>query len=630
MALAGSEKSKTMFFFITSQILLVLTLYSLFDEAVVRRPWKRFQNEFNRLEMNVAVKELNKVRSEFKSQGTSKKLKSLELKLEEAIIAKESKEYIDAKDKLDELAITYDDLVLDVKFNKSIFDAIYYEWKHAYQTGHDYEEAKKNYYEIDKKIKEGNEKLVAMEAKLFSLKTKLNSYDNRISELEEEITKTNKPLITAEEKIQNINLRTNDIAQIVVEDYGIQGNIYWGRVDRCQTCHVASNKPGFEDVTKTFGLSVVKDEAARKKLLDKKPEKRDFVITEKQKEHFQIMYGTHPRYKELLGTHPVSDFGCTTCHGGEGRAIQIKGLDYGEGLDHDNSKSGFVAGVFGHRDYAHSTHHHGIEPLLRGEQSEANCLSCHNGQIYIPEAETLTKGVNLFVDLGCNGCHLVKGYEDLYKVGPELNKVAHKVDKTWLVDWIKNPKNYMPNSRMPVFGFSDEDAVAVASFLTSNSANSTHSYKNNLVLSGDSKEGKKVFDEVGCLGCHDADDSEKTYAERSRAPNLSRLSSKVVSASWVFDWIKNPKNYSKHARMPSLRLTNKEAADITAYLMSLNKDYKNEISNRSSKLAALVNGTDEELVKRGKKIVSDRGCYACHSIECFAKFDRIGPELTCE
>jgi hypothetical protein len=119
------------------------------------------------------------------------------------------------------------------------------------------------------------------------------------------------------------------IEQVIIKDFGVQGNIYWGKVDRCQTCHVAADKGGFEDVAQVFGLQVVADDAAKNAAIAKDAKLAGVVVTENEKQYYQIMYGTHPRRAELFGSHPVEKFGCTSCHGGDGRGLQIRGLEYG-------------------------------------------------------------------------------------------------------------------------------------------------------------------------------------------------------------------------------------------------------------------------------------------------------------
>ena len=63
------------------------------------------------------------------------------------------------------------------------------------------------------------------------------------------------------------------------------------RVDRCTSCHTGINKAGFED--------------------SRSP------------------YTTHPKREEILGKHPPEKFGCTPCHGGQGPAVNSVEVAHG-------------------------------------------------------------------------------------------------------------------------------------------------------------------------------------------------------------------------------------------------------------------------------------------------------------
>lgn len=610
MALVGSEKSKTWLFFILSHVLLFLAVFALYDEGVRRRPWKQYQYEFNKYERQVAVKEYEKLKKDFNQGVVDKKIKKYKKRLEEIQIAKESDQFQSLAKKYKSEKNKYDDYELKIKFDKSVLDSYYYEYKHAFQGGHPYKEVKKKYEALEKDIAKRKKNLEKMKVALTAIEKQVKKYDIESKEIHKKMEALTKPLEEAQAKIESIDFRPIAIKQVVINGYGKDGNIQWGRVDRCQTCHIAVDKSGYEDVAKKFNLTVVKDEAAKVEKIKENPKLKNWVVTEAKKKSLQVVFGTHPKRQEYLTKHPVKKFGCTSCHGGEGRAVNIR------------------SEVFGHLDKAHAYNHLAIEPLLRGKQMQSNCFSCHEGQLQVEGAEDLTKGLKLFTQLGCQSCHLVNGYDNLHKVGPSLNKIGNKVDKTWIVDWVKNPHNYMPNTRMPNFGFSDDEAVAVTTFLLANS--DKHELKNQMALNGNSANGKKLFTEVGCRGCHSAETDAKTYATRSRASNLGRVAAKVKDASWIYDWIKNPKNYDAHARMPNFRLTNQEAADITAFLMTKSPEYRKTIEKRSAKLAKKVNVKNQALIAKGKNIVRKRGCFACHGIKGFENAERIGPNLTAE
>ncbi|MFQ5961629.1 MAG: hypothetical protein ACE5MG_09540, partial [Candidatus Methylomirabilales bacterium] len=57
------KRSLRMIFFVSSMILVGTTVWALWDEAVSRRPWLRYQVEFKELEYAVVQKELEQART---------------------------------------------------------------------------------------------------------------------------------------------------------------------------------------------------------------------------------------------------------------------------------------------------------------------------------------------------------------------------------------------------------------------------------------------------------------------------------------------------------------------------------------------------------------------------------------
>src|SRR6185503_67713 len=69
---------------------------------------------------------------------------------------------------------------------------------------------------------------------------------------------------------------------------------------------------------------------------------------------------------------------------------------------------------------------------------------------------------------------------------------------------------------------------------------------------GDAERGHKIFQEVGCLGCHSMEQYKQTVNDHG--PDLSGVGSKL-SAQWIYNWITNPRGYFPATHMPSLRLS---------------------------------------------------------------------------
>jgi mono/diheme cytochrome c family protein len=288
-------------------------------------------------------------------------------------------------------------------------------------------------------------------------------------------------------------------------------------------------------------------------------------------------------------------------------------------------------------------------PMLRGDKMQSRCIKCHidvgslrdaDGK---PIAANWVEGERMFQQMGCAGCHLVAGYEDQPKIGPYLKLAAAKLDPSWTVRWITNPDDFRPFTRMPDFMFSRDQATALAAFiLDSSSKNSKDwlaAHPELPTLEADVgnpafvEEGKGLFESVGCKACHAIEAGQhatpvgvnagfgpgQTFTAKDFAPNLDKIAEKT-SAAWVYAWLKNPRDFSPHTAMPSLRLSDHEAEALTAFLMTHGK--KSEIDGIETALK------NPEQIKKGEALVRKYGCFGCHEIEGMDKESRIGVELT--
>src|SRR6185436_12413994 len=236
--------------------------------------------------------------------------------------------------------------------------------------------------------------------------------------------------------------------------------------------------------------------------------------------------------------------------------------------------------------------------MLRGEKMQANCLKCHAGVQHLDGGDEIAHGEWLFQELGCHGCHLTEGYEELAKengvssIGPSLRRIGAKVDPGWLVRWVHNPHEFRPRTRMPNFMFSDQQATQIAAFLLAATKDNSAAWVNehpapDVPTGADAvAKGKAVVDSVGCRACHALSPDEvagQLGADKNIAPNLSSVAEKT-DARWMYHWVKNPRGYSDVARMPSLRLSEDEARNVTAYLLTLGAPRPPASSDLESKL----------------------------------------------
>ncbi|MEE8399178.1 MAG: c-type cytochrome, partial [Desulfobacterales bacterium] len=120
-------------------------------------------------------------------------------------------------------------------------------------------------------------------------------------------------------------------------------------------------------------------------------------------------------------------------------------------------------------------------------------------------------------------------------------------------------------------------------------------------------KGHKLFDELGCRGCHKIAGTEKINI----GPPLKKIATKVKK-DWLIRWLIEPKGYFENARMPNFSLDNRQAADIAAFLYSRFKPAN----------------ADKEIIgsyERGRRLFGESRCVTCHSVE--GRGGDIGPDL---
>jgi len=114
--------------------------------------------------------------------------------------------------------------------------------------------------------------------------------------------------------------------------------------------------------------------------------------------------------------------------------------------------------------------------------------------------------------------------------------------------------------------------------------------------------------------------------------------------------LRDPSSYHLQTKMPNLRISDQEAADIAEFLIqdhnklfemksvpAFDEDIVNEIvldfmsklePTKSAEAKMKTMTLDEKFHFAGQKLIGQYGCYACHDIKGFEDAKPIGPELT--
>jgi cytochrome c551/c552 len=210
------------------------------------------------------------------------------------------------------------------------------------------------------------------------------------------------------------------------------------------------------------------------------------------------------------------------------------------------------------------------------------------------------------------------------KVGPSLRYVASKVDLAFLYDWIKNPTNFRPTTKMPRFfgqwdhlvseekldqygkpilddhnhplmvkstgreqaeRFEPVEIRAIAEYLLDRSQPFEYvEHYEGISEQASAERGKELFQTRGCLACHQH--KEFPAAKDTQGPDLSRIGAKLRNERgrrWLYSWVREPNRYHARTVMPNLFLEPIESADgeisdaaddITAYLLTSQEDWQ--------------------------------------------------------
>lgn len=298
-----------------------------------------------------------------------------------------------------------------------------------------------------------------------------------------------------------------EIKQIVLPQFD--------RVDRCVTCHLAYDKAAF---------------AAERHPLR-----------------------THP---DILKQHPAEKFGCTICHGGQGRATA-------------------------YHESAHEELEFWERPMWKDEYLQAACGKCHKGT-NVPQASTLSTARILYSEeFVCDICHKINGEggtdgPDLTHVGSkplhafDFTHVRGKRNRTqWLFEHFVDPQAIIPDSEMPNMEMTADQAQALTILMLSLTDDKIppeyiiRQPGETLEVAATSVGGTTLFEQKRCLLCH-------TLRGRGGkvGPDLTDIASRR-NADWLFQHFKDPRRVVPGSKMPDFNLSDAEANELTRYLLSL-------------------------------------------------------------
>ncbi len=253
------------------------------------------------------------------------------------------------------------------------------------------------------------------------------------------------------------------------------------------------------------------------------------------------VFGSHPDV-----VHDVSEYGCTTCHSGQGRATESAA--------------------------AHGTVPHWPEPMLPLESSYAGCGVCHT-HLDVPSVDLLERGTALIERHDCLACHRLDGRGGTLRPGgaggmegPDLSRVGGTgYDPGWYEAHLRE-MGRGGSAWTASFGpLPDSERRQIETML------STRVGASKLV------ESKALFHSLGCRGCHTVggiggDDGPDLSHVGDRDPaqlDFTQVPGPHTVAAWLAEHFRAPARVVPGSQMPELGLTEPEIEALTFYMLSL-------------------------------------------------------------
>ena len=170
-------------------------------------------------------------------------------------------------------------------------------------------------------------------------------------------------------------------------------------------------------------------------------------------------------------------------------------------------------------------------------------------------------GAKLFDRSDCRNCHSVNHQGS--EVGPDLTQVSVRRSRDWLVEFIYDPEEQFPDTKMPRFPWKSKQEVAdlVAFLQTLKKPVDRDAIR--AASTSPLEFGKALVAAFDCRACHIIQDGG-----RPRYPNLTHIGSKIYP-EWEQEWLRDPQKIKRGTFMPTFGFAEAEAAAIATYLESL-------------------------------------------------------------
>lgn len=254
------------------------------------------------------------------------------------------------------------------------------------------------------------------------------------------------------------------------------------------------------------------------------------------------------------------------------------------------------------------------------------------------DAAALQQESSTYGESFCASCHAMQNAAGLLvggDLGPELTRVGSKVKPEWVAEWIRDPKVYDPDTRMPHYRFEAKDIGLIMGFLESKTDSD---FLANVHLSAATPSqiahGKQLVVERGCAVCHEING---VAHQDNFAPDLTAVGSLPLSKivfvpgmphtlpDYIAAKIRKPRSFGNALKMPQFTLSDSQVdALVTALLAQTSRE---KTLPPALRIPAPEPSTYQPAGRAGQ-LMNDLRCFSCHTIN--GRGGDMAPDLTWE
>ena len=224
------------------------------------------------------------------------------------------------------------------------------------------------------------------------------------------------------------------------------------------------------------------------------------------------------------------------------------------------------------------------------------------------------------------------------KNGPPLTKVFHKVQTSWLLQKLREPKHH-PSARMPDFKFSEDETLDIMVYLKSVAGEPGAqirwpAWAGKTFDDMEDKEidaafelverGQAVWGDARCTICHKVNGPTGEIIGGLVDLRVGGIDLQIAATKlkrdWLYRWIQEPKNYFPDTLMPRYRLSDGEIRALVEFILRddtfLPLTEEEDDGEETPKSWSALD--DPQRVPRGKHLIELSRCVLCHDIQGIA------------